>query len=58
MGMSSVVKVNQEKCTNCHACISACPTKFCNDGSGNAVTINPDLCIGCGQCIDACTWKA
>ncbi len=50
--------VDEDKCVNCHQCISACPVKFCNDGSGNFVTLNPDLCIGCGNCIDACTHNA
>ena len=53
-----VVDVDQEKCTNCHACIAACPVKFCNDGSGDYVEINPDLCIGCGHCISACSHDA
>ncbi len=43
---------------NCHACIAACPVKFCNDGSGDHVSINTDLCIGCGRCLTACTHDA
>lgn len=58
MGLSKVINVDSDKCQNCHACISACPSKFCNDGSGDYVKINDDLCIGCGQCINACTWGA
>ena len=58
MSLSKVVDVIQEKCQNCHACITACPSKFCNDGSGGHIKINHDLCIGCGQCIKACTWNA
>ncbi|MBQ3671578.1 MAG: 4Fe-4S binding protein, partial [Treponema sp.] len=42
------------KCCNCHRCISVCPVKFCNDGSGDYVSVNADLCIGCGACIEAC----
>jgi iron only hydrogenase large subunit-like protein len=53
-----VIDVDKEKCINCHACIAACPVKFCNDGSGDYVGINPDLCIGCGHCIAACTHDA
>jgi len=53
-----VVEVDQDKCTNCHACIAACPVKFCNDGSGDYVAINQDMCIGCGHCISACTHNA
>lgn len=58
MGLAKIIDVDAEKCQNCHACISACPSKFCNDGSGDHVNINDDLCIGCGQCIKACTWGA
>lgn len=53
-----VIKVDETKCVNCHVCISVCPVKYCNDGSGDFVTINPDTCIGCGKCIDACTHDA
>lgn len=58
MSLAKIIDVDAEKCQNCHACISACPSKFCNDGSGDHVSINDDLCIGCGQCLTACTWGA
>lgn len=58
MSLVKVIDVDAEKCQNCHACITACPSKFCNDGSGDHIKINDDLCIGCGQCIKACTWGA
>lgn len=58
MSLAKVIDVDASKCQNCHACISVCPSKFCNDGSGDHVSINPDLCIGCGQCLHACTWGA
>ncbi len=53
-----VVYVDPEKCCNCHRCISVCPVKMCNNGSGNHVSVNHDLCIGCGTCIDACVHGA
>ncbi|MCX7656825.1 MAG: 4Fe-4S binding protein, partial [Treponemataceae bacterium] len=53
-----VIKVIEEKCVNCHRCISVCPAKMCNDGSGSYVKINSDLCLGCGSCITACTHGA
>jgi iron only hydrogenase large subunit-like protein len=56
--LSAVVGVDKDKCVNCHACISACPVKFCNNGHGNYMEINQDLCIGCGSCIPACTHGA
>lgn len=58
LGLAKVIDVDPTKCINCHACITACPVKYCNDGSGDHVEINPDLCIGCGHCIDACTHGA
>ena len=53
-----VIDIDEDKCNNCHMCISACPVKFCIDGSGEKVTLNHDLCIGCGSCITACKQKA
>ncbi|MBN2662552.1 MAG: 4Fe-4S binding protein [Bacteroidales bacterium] len=53
-----VIKINEALCVNCHVCISVCPVKYCNDGSGDFVTINPNTCIGCGKCIEACTHEA
>lgn len=58
MSLAKIIDVNADKCQNCHACISVCPSKLCNDGSGDHVKINDDLCIGCGQCLKACTWHA
>ncbi|MCL1893736.1 MAG: methyl-accepting chemotaxis protein [Holophagaceae bacterium] len=54
ISLPKVIGVNEEKCTNCHKCISVCPVKFCNDGSGDIVHLNQDMCIGCGNCIRAC----
>ncbi|MFZ2960042.1 MAG: [Fe-Fe] hydrogenase large subunit C-terminal domain-containing protein [Candidatus Ozemobacteraceae bacterium] len=56
--LPQVVDVIKDNCVNCHACIAACPVKFCNDASGDYVKINADLCIGCGQCLKACSHKA
>ena len=59
-GLCSVVEVDPEKCVNCHACVAACPVKFCNksivdDETGDAyVEVNKDMCVGCGACIKAC----
>ncbi len=56
--LSPVIKVDEEKCVNCYACIAACPVKYCMDATGDTVAINHDLCIGCGSCIEACTHDA
>ena len=56
--LAPVISVDNDKCQNCHVCISVCPVKFCNIAKEGYVEIDPDLCIGCGQCVEACTHKA
>ncbi|HEY1406253.1 MAG TPA: [Fe-Fe] hydrogenase large subunit C-terminal domain-containing protein [Spirochaetota bacterium] len=56
--LAKVIDVIGDKCVNCHTCITACPVKYCNDGSGEFVKINDDTCIGCGSCINSCTHDA
>jgi len=56
--LAKVLGVDEFKCVNCHACISVCPVKYCNNAEGSYVTVNSDMCIACGTCIDACTHKA
>jgi len=56
--LTPVIRIDEEKCINCYACIAGCPVKYCMDGSGDKLKINTDLCIGCGNCIHVCTHKA
>ena len=56
--LAPVIGIDDEKCINCYACITACPVKYCMDGSGDKLHINHDLCIGCGNCIAICSHKA
>jgi PAS domain S-box-containing protein len=58
MKLPRVVRVNEDKCVNCHKCIAVCPVKFCNNGIKDHIELNEDLCIGCGECIKACTHDA
>ncbi len=58
MPQVKILRVDEDKCVNCHQCIAVCSTKFANDGSGDTVNVNDDLCIGCGECIKACTHNA
>ncbi|MGN0729017.1 [Fe-Fe] hydrogenase large subunit C-terminal domain-containing protein [Treponema sp.] len=53
-----VISVEKEKCVNCQRCISVCPVKMCNNGSGDHVAFDDRLCIGCGACIEACSHGA
>ena len=56
--LDPVIHIDEDKCINCYACITACPVKFCMNGAGDTLTINHDECIGCGNCITACSHKA
>ncbi len=56
--LRKVIFVDENNCVNCHACITACPVKFCNVDKGNHMSVNPDLCIACGKCIEACKHNA
>jgi uncharacterized Fe-S center protein len=58
MTVRELISVDKEKCFNCHACITACSVKYCNDGSGDYVKINSNMCLTCGDCIDDCTNEA
>ena len=56
--LRKIIFVDEKNCVNCHACITACPVKFCNVDKGNHMSVNTDLCIGCGKCIEACKHNA
>ncbi len=52
--------VNEQKCTGCGLCVTAC-----SDGATNAITmedkiavVNKDVCIGCGLCRVICLVNA
>lgn len=46
---------NEERCTQCGACISFCPTAaFQVDQATRRVSFKNELCVACGLCIRAC----
>jgi len=58
LSLPPAINLDEAKCTNCHKCISVCPVRYCNDGSGQVVRLNHDMCIGCGSCIPTCAQGA
>ena len=56
--LAPVIHIDEKKCVNCHACVTACPVKFCNIGNEATLRVDHDTCIGCGACVLACSHGA
>lgn len=48
------VIVDIEKCIDCGACVSLCPTDALHMDEKELLEYSLEKCIGCGLCIDAC----
>ncbi len=48
--------IDQEKCTQCGACVRACPVSAISQ-NGNVV-IDQEKCITCGECRAVCNFNA
>ncbi len=51
---------NEEKCTNCTACVTVCPSEalFVDDRKRMTVSFDKEKCVDCELCIDACPFRA
>ncbi len=57
--LSQDVTRNEERCTQCGACITVCPTgAFKLDQKTMMVIFENEKCIACGLCIPACPPRA
>jgi ferredoxin len=58
--LSKDIKVNWDKCTQCSACVSICPTAalYIKDRQTMEVAFEPDKCIACELCIRPCPPRA
>ncbi|MDI6707548.1 MAG: 4Fe-4S binding protein [Candidatus Thermoplasmatota archaeon] len=50
--------LNKEKCINCGACISICPTKVFSYKEDKSISVDYERCIQCGLCVNACPHQA
>jgi ferredoxin len=50
------IRINREKCTDCKACVKACPG-FAMKGIYEQSRMSPD-CFSCGECLHACKFDA
>jgi L-aspartate semialdehyde sulfurtransferase ferredoxin len=58
--LSKDISKDEDKCVNCTACISHCPTKALDisDRKTMKVDFDADKCIACEACIPVCSYKA
>jgi ferredoxin len=57
--LSQDITRDEERCTNCGACITVCPAgAFELDPVTRIVRFHNDKCIACGICITACPPRA
>lgn len=52
------VIVDDEKCIECGACISICPTDALHYDINDQLKFSYEKCIGCLLCIDSCPRRA
>ena len=53
-----IIKIDEEKCNGCGACLRMCPTGAISGEKKALHVVNPSLCIDCGTCIEACGYGA
>ena len=58
--LSKEIRVNWDKCTQCSACVSICPTDalYIKDRQTMEVAFDPDKCIACELCLRPCPPRA
>lgn len=49
-----IVKIDEEKCTGCGLCVTACHEGAIGLKNGKAVLLRDDYCDGLGDCLPAC----
>lgn len=57
--VSSLIE-KDERCIDCGACVSLCPTDALYHAPNYVIELDPDKCNGvtCGLCLDACPRRA
>jgi L-aspartate semialdehyde sulfurtransferase ferredoxin len=57
--LSQDVVRNEERCTQCGACVTICPSHaFELDLATRRITFHNEKCVACGLCIKACSPRA
>jgi NAD-dependent dihydropyrimidine dehydrogenase PreA subunit len=50
--------IDQERCTGCGDCVTACPAGALALERGHAVMVHPADCQYCGDCEELCSFGA
>ena len=53
-----IIKINQDLCNGCGACVAACHEGAIQMVNGKAVLTREDYCDGLGDCLPACPTDA
>ena len=53
-----IIKINEEKCDGCGACVKACHEGAIGLVNGKAKLLRDDYCDGLGDCLPSCHTKA
>ena len=55
-----LIEKDDDRCTDCGACVSLCPMDALSFGEDHSVLLEPERCNGvtCGLCVDACPRRA
>ena len=48
------VKVDQNMCIGCGACVGICPTGSLEINADGKCEPKPDTCVDCGACVGTC----
>ena len=56
--IKETLKIDQEKCISCGACISPCPTQALQFSSEWTLKYEEEKCVACGTCVNACPFGA
>jgi len=56
--ITRTLQIDQNKCINCGACISPCPTRAIRFKPDWTIEFDENRCIACKVCINVCPMKA
>jgi NAD-dependent dihydropyrimidine dehydrogenase PreA subunit len=53
-----VIKLDEEHCVHCGACVSICPTRALHLTEDFSLRLIEERCVYCGACVPACPFRA